>query len=348
MEQSPRSVVSRPTYVSGFGGFSHYTRRIMHAARPRPAAPIFLCALVLALVACAPTGHAAATITPTVQAVNPALGTDPRAPVIPDLLYGEAGGQRLLLDACLPPGDGSGPTPSPRPAIVLIHGGSWTRGEKADVAYRAICQWLATAGYPTFAVDYRMAPQFIFPAALDDVRTAVRWLRAPRQVARFDLDPDRIGAFGGSAGGNLAALLGTVGSGSLRSGARVAAVAELSGPADLTGADARDDFVPIQLAFLGCSTETDCPTARTASPIFAVSPDDPPFFVANSTDELIPIAQSRRFVTALRAAGVPTTFVEVTGRLHSIAMLNPELKAKIVEFYRETLGSGSGSVDGAG
>ena len=320
----------------------------MRAARPRPAVPVVLGALVLALVACAPTGHAAATLTPTVQAVNPALGTDPRVPVIPDLQYGEAGGQRLLLDACIPPGDRGGATPSPRAAIVLIHGGSWTRGDKADVAYRAVCQWLASAGYPTFAVDYRMAPQFIFPAALDDVRTAVSWVRSPKQVTRFDLDPDRIGAFGGSAGGNLAALLGTTGSGSLSKGSRVAAVAELSGPVDLTGADARDDFVPVQLAFLGCATEAECPAARTASPIFAVSEDDPPFFVANSTDELIPIAQSRRFVTALRAVGVPTTFVEVTGRLHSIAMLNPELKAKIVEFYRETLGSGSDAADGAG
>jgi len=320
----------------------------MRAARPRPAVPLVLGALVLALVACAPTGHAAATITPTVQAVNPALGTDPDVPVIPDLQYGEAGGQRLLLDACIPPGDRGSATPIPRPAIVLIHGGSWTRGDKADVAYRAVCQWLASAGYPTFAVDYRMAPQFIFPAALDDVRTAVSWVRSPKQVTRFDLDPDRIGAFGGSAGGNLAALLGTTGSGSLSKGSRVAAVAELSGPVDLTGADARDDFVPVQLAFLGCATEAECSAARTASPIFAVSDDDPPFFVANSTDELIPIAQSRRFVTALRAVGVPTTFVEVTGRLHSIAMLNPELKAKIVEFYRETLGSGSGSADGAG
>ena len=90
----------------------------------------------------------------------------------------------------------------------------------------------------------------------------------------------------------------------------------------------------------------ECPAARQASPLFAVSDDDPPFFVANSTDELIPVAQSRRFVSALRAAGVPATFVEATGRLHSIAMLNPELKAKIIDFYRETLGSGS--ADGAG
>jgi len=303
----------------------------------------------MALAACAPTGHEAATITPTIRAVNPALGTSPDIPVRANLQYGEADGQRLLLDACIPPeeADDKVGTRHPRPAIVLIHGGSWTRGDKADVAYRAVCQWLASAGYPTFAVNYRMDPHYLFPDALDDVRTAVEWLRAPKQLARFDLDPERIGTFGGSAGGNLAALLGTDGTGALTSGSRVAAVVELSGPADLTGADVRHDFVPVQLAFLGCASESECPAARAASPIFAVSSDDPPFFVANSTDELIPIAQSRRFVTALRAVGVPTTFVEVAGRLHSIAMLNPELKQKIVEFYRETLGSGSGSAEGA-
>jgi acetyl esterase/lipase len=324
----------------------------MRAAHHRSAAlvglgPTLALTLALTLAACAPTGHAAATITPTVQAVNPALATQPDVPVIADLPYGEAGGQQLLLDACLPPSAESDPAPKPRPAIVLIHGGSWTRGDKADVGYRAICQWLATAGYPTFSIDYRMAPKFVFPAALDDVRAAVEWLRAPEQVARFSLDPDRVGAFGGSAGGNLAALLGTRGSGAWSSGSRVAAVVDLSGPVDLTGSDARDDFIPVQLAFLGCSAEIACPNARAASPIFAVSADDPPFFVANSTDELIPIAQSRRFVSALRAVGVPTTFVEVTGRLHSIAVLNPELKAKIIAFYRETLGSGS-DPDGAG
>lgn len=320
----------------------------MRAAHPRSAALVGLGALTLAvaLTACAPTGHTAATITPTVQAVNPALGTQPDVPVIADIPYGDADGQRLLLDACLPPNARDNPDPKPRPAIVLIHGGSWTRGDKADVAYRAVCQWLATAGYPTFSIDYRMVPQFIFPAALDDVRTAVEWLREPEQVARFSLDPERIGAFGGSAGGNLAALLGTRGSGALTGGSRVASVVDLSGPVDLTGPDARDDFIPVQLAFLGCSAEITCPNARAASPIYAVSADDPPFFVANSTDELIPIAQARRFVSALRAAGVPTTFVEVTGRLHSIAVLNPELKAKIIAFYRETLGSGSEPDDG--
>ena len=272
--------------------------------------------------------------------------------VVSNIEYGRAGGQTLFLDACLPttPTAASvnpGANPGPRAAIVMIHGGSWTRGDKAEPAYRAVCEWLARSGYPTFAVDYRMDPQFVFPAALDDVRTAVAWLRKEPQLGRFDLDPTRIGAFGGSAGGTLAALLGTDGNGPLTSGTRVAAVAELSGPADLTGQDATPDFVPVQLAFLGCAREEECPNARAASPIFAVSADDPPFFIANSLHEKIPVEQSRRFATALHAVGVATTLVEVPGGLHSIAMLDPSIRARILSFYASTLGANSAGADGS-
>lgn len=335
------------------------------SGRKSVAATVLLAAAVVALAGCSPSGQRVASVpTPISTAVHPELGTTAGTRVIPDIVYGHAGGRKLLLDACLPEDESTGATgaPTPRASIVMIHGGSWTRGDKAEPAYRAVCQWLAANGYPTFAVDYRMDPAFIFPAAFDDVRTAVAWLRKAPQLGRFALDPSRIGAFGGSAGGNLASLLGTVGTGPLTEGTRVSAVVELSGPADLTGADATPDFIPVQLAFLGCASETDCPAARAASPILAVSRDDPPFFVANSTAEKIPIEQSIRFVTALRAAGVPTTFVKVKGGLHSIAMLSPTLRASILSFYASsfygsTLGtnasaslsdSGTGANSGAG
>ena len=102
---------------------------------------------------------------------------------------------------------------APRAAIVVVHGGSWRRGDKANLNWRAVCQWLATAGYVTVSINYRLAPAWSFPAQLDDVQDAVRWLRDPAVVDRYNIDPDRIGAFGGSAGGNLVSLLGTVGTG---------------------------------------------------------------------------------------------------------------------------------------
>jgi acetyl esterase/lipase len=317
------------------------------------------------LSGCAPTGTDSEVVQPQVLPVNPELATLPDIPVVADIAYGADPAQKL--DACLPPRDdqtpqnGGDPTDAPgtelqqpdapaRAAIVVVHGGSWTRGDKADVAWRAVCQWLASAGYVTFSVDYRLAPRFVFPAAIDDVESAVRWLREPEQITRFRIDPARIGAFGGSAGGNLVSQLGTRGSGDLTTGSRVAAVTDLSGPADLTGLAATDDFIPVQLQYLGCATEDDCPAAIQASPFYDIDSSDPPFFVGHSSAEKIPLAQSEIFVAGLRAAGVSVDFVTVEGTLHSIAMLDADLKQRIVRFFDETIGTPEAPVvgDGAG
>ena len=303
-------------------------------------AVVGLLVAALALSACATGGTPDAKITPRTQVNNPALATLPDVPVIRDQAYTTDAGIPQRLDVCTPPDDVMAADTGPYPAIVEVHGGSWARGDKADIGYRAICQWLASAGYVTFNLDYSFAPQAPFPAGFDDVRAAVEWLRKPAQVARFEIDPDRIGAFGGSAGGNLVSLLGTTGSGSWTTGSRVAAVVEMSGPADLTGPNVNPDFLPDQLAYLHCTSEGDCPDARKASPVFQVDRTDPPFFVTHSSDEAkIPIAQSKEFVARLRKAGVDTTFVVVQGRAHSIAMMNDDLKNRIVAFYQRTLGA---------
>ena len=191
------------------------------------------------------------------------------ANVLSDLGYG-AGAP--LLDACDPlESDGA-----PRAAVLVIHGGSWTRGDKADEGYGRICRLLAAHGYVAFSLNYRLAPTDVFPAAIDDVTQAVRWLREPAQVDRFNLDPARIAALGGSAGGNLAALLGTRGSGDLTVDARVAAVVELSAPTDLT-VPTTEAFGPVQLAYLGCVAGAPCPAAVEASPISHIDASDPPF-----------------------------------------------------------------------
>jgi len=322
---------------------------------------------VAMLSGCGPTGTDSDVLTPEVVPVNPELATLPDVPVVADIAYGTDPAQ--MLDACLPPreddavtagtgaagDDPAGPelqdqdAPT-RAAIVVVHGGSWSRGDKADIAWRAVCQWFASAGYVAFSLNYRLAPANIYPAAIDDVQAAVAWLREDEQVTRFHIDPERIGAFGGSAGGNLVALLGTRGSGEVTSGTRVAAVAELSGPIDLTGLAATDDFIPVQLAYLGCATEGDCPSAVPASPFYEIDETDPPFFVGHSTAEKIPLAQSEIFVAGLRAAGVSVDFVTVEGTLHSIAMLDADLKKRIVDFFDDTIGTPEAPVvnDGAG
>ncbi|MEO5920334.1 MAG: alpha/beta hydrolase, partial [Pseudolysinimonas sp.] len=332
--------------------------------RARPTSILALaCALAIGiavLAACAETGSASDEVTPEIVAVNPELATLPDIPVVADIVYGGTADQPLLLDACLPKraddapvqnASGAdedagiaagpelqGPDEPARAAIVVVHGGSWSRGDKADIAWRAVCQWFASAGYVAFSVDYRLAPANVFPAAVNDVQTAVTWLRADEQITRFHIDPDRIGAFGGSAGGNLVAMLGTLGSGDRTTGSRVAAVAELSGPTDLTGLAATDDFVPVQLAYLGCAAQEDCPPAKAASPFYSIDESDPPFFIGHSTVEKIPLAQAEMFVEGLRTAGVPTEFVTVEGALHSIAMLDADLKSRIIDFFDGTIG----------
>lgn len=309
----------------------------------RAIAALVGCGILAGIAACAPTGSQSEFVESDQPQVYPELSTNPDVPVIENIVYSEREGQTQYLDACFPGSGAIGePAAQPRAAIVVVHGGSWRRGDKANLNWRAVCQWLATEGYVTVSINYRLAPAWSFPAQLDDVQDAVRWLRDPDTVNRYNIDPTRIGAFGGSAGGNLVSLLGTVGSGDRATDARVAAVAELSGPADLTapitttgGNDL--DFGKVQLEFLGCAGWDDCPQAELASPAQYIDDSDPPFFVAHSIDEYIPLAQSERFVEALREAGVEVDFVTVEGTAHSIAMLTEDMQARVLDFYARTL-----------
>ena len=298
-------------------------------------------AALLALAACGPTGTDSSRVEPTAPAAYPESTSYPDIPVAPDIPYGTADGAPLLLDTCLPAGEVAGV--APRPAIVVIHGGSWQHGDKSNINWRSVCQWFASEGFVAVSVNYRLVPAATFPAQLDDVQAAVRWLRDESQVERYNIDPDRIGAFGGSAGGNLAALLGTTGSGPWVDGARVAAVAELSGPVDLrspirTTDSYNQDFAQVVLDYLGCASYAGCPAAAQASPVFLADDTDPPFLVAHSTDDFIPIAQSEEFVTTLRDAGVDTTYVTVEGAQHSIAMLDDDVRSRVIAFFRDKLG----------
>lgn len=115
-----------------------------------------------------------------------------------DLVYSEAGGVKLLMDIYLPW------QPGPRPAVLLVHGGGWLGGSKAG--YREIGPMLARKGYAACAINYRLAPDHPYPAAMDDCHRAIRWLRA--HGPEFGIDPKRIAAMGDSAGGHLVALIG--------------------------------------------------------------------------------------------------------------------------------------------
>lgn len=252
-----------------------------------------------------------------------------------DLEFG--GPADLRLDVCEPAGG-----ETLRPAIIAIHGGGWTRGDKQDRPWREACEWLAAEGYVVFQTNYRLAPEHPYPAALEDLTMAVDWIRDAHQAERFGHDPDRLGAFGDSAGGNLAALLGTRGTGDTGLGSRVGAVVELSAPIDLTLDGVRRgglslDFQQVQLDYLGCVSYDDCAVAAEASPSHYIDESDPPFFVVHSSEEFIPVEQADDFVARLRAVGVDVTYVRVEGSEHGLSVLDDALRGRIIAWLGSQL-----------
>jgi acetyl esterase/lipase len=247
-----------------------------------------------------------------------------------DVLWRTVDGERLTADVYLPPTERTG-----RPAVVMIHGGGWRQGDKQILARQS--DELAKLGYVAVSINYRLAPAHPYPAAVDDVQAAVRWLRADRQVERYGIDPEQIGALGGSAGAHLAAMAGTLGRGALDTGARVRAVVEWSGPMDLTGQGLDPRPSGVVATFLGCLPE-ECPkTAAAASPVTHVDATDAPMLVVNSTDELVPERQARAIAGALEDAGVDHDVVIVPGTKHASA-LTDDVWDETVAFLRRHLG----------
>jgi acetyl esterase/lipase len=235
----------------------------------------------------------------------------PQVSVQQDVPYGTVAGHALLLDI-FQPGERSSEL---HPAVILIHGGTWMGGDKENL--RAMGMFLARCDFVAFSVDYRLlhAGQNQWPAQLDDVQRAVRWIRA--NAAKYQVDPDRIGAFGHSAGAQLAALLGMVGtrdnsdSALAKYSSTVQAVVDVSGPTDFTTQRDPDDEAFL-VAFFGGDYAHDGEIWRDASPVFHISKKTAPFLILHGThDEDVPIAQAQELVDKLKQAGVPVKFVEV-------------------------------------
>ncbi len=212
-----------------------------------------------------------------------------------DQIYAQPDGVALRADVYAPP------APGPHPAVLVLHGGSWQRGSRGDVA--AIARRLAAAGYVAVAADYRLAPEHPFPAQLDDSRAALRWIR--RQAAHLDVDPTRVAAFGYSAGGHLAALLATDPPDD--AAARVQAAVAGGAPTDL----GRFGDVRVMRTLLGDDPVALPARARAASPLSYVSSDDPPLFLYHGrADWLVDPVHAEVLRDALRDVGVPVAYYE--------------------------------------
>jgi acetyl esterase/lipase len=225
--------------------------------------------------------------------------------------YGDVNGHKLLLDIYLPGGSAL----RPRPAVVLIHGGNWTSFDKSTM--RGMGNFLARNGFVAVSIDYRLfdGKENHWPAQLDDAQRSVRWLRA--NAAKYNIDPDHIGAFGHSAGAQIASLLGMEdtrdNSDALlaKYSSRVEAVVEVSGPTDFTrdhDADG-DEFLT---KFLNADFAKSPEAWRGASPVFHVAKDNAPFLIVHGMhDENVPIAQAQELNDKLQQAGVVVSFVKV-------------------------------------
>ena len=278
-------------------------------------APLLLAAALT--VAAEPESKTNEPATPRPQPPPP-----PGVELIHDVEIGMGGGRMLHAEIALP----KNPTVGAMPAVIWIHGGGWSGGShKANTA-----MFLATKGYFTASIEYRLSGEAKWPAQIEDCKLGVRWLRA--NAAKYNVDPDRIGCWGGSAGGHLVACLGVMddprfeGSGGYAGvSSRVQAVCDFYGPADMTtgsagiqGAKDGED-APAPLGLFGTPFKAKPELWRDGSPIVYVKAGDPPFLIVHGdADKTVPHVHSEKFEAALKKAGVPVEFITVQRGGHNL------------------------------
>jgi acetyl esterase/lipase len=233
-----------------------------------------------------------------------------------DIEYSNPDNQHLLLNMARPTGSG------PYPAVVCIHGGGFRAG--ARQGYDGLIKKLAENGYVAVTVTYRLAPKYQFPAAVYDVKAAVRWLRA--NAAKYDVDPNRIGTTGGSAGGHLAQFLGVTpdqkqfegDGGNPDQSSRVACVVNFYGPSDFTKSYGKSvDAAEVLPLFLGGNLEQARQRHVVASPLYWVTPNAAPTLCVHGTnDNYVAFEQAGWIVDRLKAAGVEAELLPMEGAGH--------------------------------
>lgn len=246
---------------------------------------------------------------------------------IVDQVYASHGGIDLRYDLFRPNSE------DVIPLVICIHGGGWISGCKED--YRELGLALCRAGFAAAIPQYRLAPLHPFPAAVDDIAEFVRFCRS--KAGEWHIDPDKIGAFGNSAGGHLAAMAG------LQSDptSNVNAVVDVCGLTDLR--NPRETHLPISWAFIDqflpyeyAGNET---IFESASPICRAFPGAPPFLIIHGEeDDIVPVSQSDAFVGALKEKGVPVEYYRYPGEDHGFSNGSwPLIEAAAVRFLRDRL-----------
>ena len=256
-----------------------------------------------------------------------------------DIEYGKGGDTSLRLDLYMP-----ADLEKPVPGMIFIHGGGWEQGHRNDYRYYTVRY--AKRGYVVATISYRFSNEAPYPAAVQDAKCAVRWMRA--NAAKYHVDPDRIAVVGGSAGGHLSMMVGYAsdvpeleGEGGYAGvSSRVQVVVDLYGPTDLACPEARD--VGSVTKFLKKSYDEAPELYEQASPINHLTKDDPPTLVVHGTiDELVPVWQSDVLVDKLKALGIPVVYEKYEGWPHTMDValdVNRRLQWAMNKFLDKHLG----------
>ncbi len=260
--------------------------------------------------------------------------------VLPDVEYASIDDHRLLLDLYLPDRvEGA-------PLLVWVHGGAWRAGSKSRMPLEA----LAEEGWAIASVDYRLTPVARFPAQVHDIKAAVRFLRA--KAADYGFDAQKIAIAGNSAGGHLAAMVGTTNGhkdleGSvgdhLKESSNVQATVSFYVASNLTtilnqstphGLGVR---IPALQLLLGGQPEDKTEIARLASPIFHVDPSDPPLLLIHGDqDPQMPISQSHELDGRYKELGLSVQFEVVHGAVHGGPEFYDEVRLPIIRKFLKT------------
>lgn len=263
-----------------------------------------------------------------------------------DIAYVADGDAAQKLDLYLP----EKPSDKPLPLIVWVHGGAWRAGSKAG----GPAVGMAARGYAVASVEYRFVPKSLYPAQIQDCQAAIRWLRANR--AKYNFDPDHIGAWGASAGGHLVLLLGTAGGkkafppigGNEDQSDQVQAVCDLYGPTDFnTVAQQAEEDKGVKNIWKFNTPEDpysnlvgvnvnggDKAKVDAVSPVHFVSKGNPPVLIVHGTkDTLVPYAQSVEFEAASKKAGVSVLLQRLPNSGHGGPMFNNPAINKLIQAF---------------
>lgn len=274
--------------------------------------------------------------------------TKPPAPAIErGIVYATQDGEELKLDLCKP-ADTPGATLPPRAMVVCVHGGGWVAGDRVD-QHRQIVR-LAKEGFVAVSISYRFAPKHPYPAPLDDVKAALRFVRS--KASDWNIDPERVAVLGESAGGHLSLLAGLMPS---EPDTKVRAVVNYCGPTDFVSwkptiagevvlaVGLKRNSADILKAFLGADDRA-AAIMKKASPITYVTRERakecPPILTLQGTaDPIVPDQQARLLHKALDAAGVPNRLVLLDGAGHGWSGAERDRTDRAdVEFLKKWLG----------